>query len=72
MSNCYSKNCLSCKNCQPGTYLYGAHVIDEGNTVCIITNNEIIDRFGVEINTTPCEYYVSNEPEYLPEINISM
>lgn len=70
MSNCYSKNCLSCRNCKSGTYHFESHVIDEGNQICILTGNEIVDRFGVEINITPCSNHVEREPQYIPEINI--
>ena len=48
---------------QPGTYHFEKSIIDEGNTVCLITRNEIVDRFGTEINTTPCEYYEQDYAE---------
>lgn len=63
MSNCYSKNCLSCKNCQSGTYHFESNVIDEGNQICVLTSNEVVDRFGVEVNITACENYKQDYAE---------
>jgi hypothetical protein len=57
MSNCYSKNCYSCKHCQPGTYTIENYSVDEGTEICTLTGNTLVDAFGEEINITACENY---------------
>lgn len=52
MSNCYS-----CQRCVSGTYSVEGNVIDEGNLICLLTGNVLVDCDGNDINVTPCSNY---------------
>lgn len=64
MSNCYSKNCYSCKHCQSGIYTIENYTIDEGTLICELTGNVLVEPDGTEVNITACTEY--KESDYIP------